>query len=142
MSRYDKIVDLYFTDSGDFMLGQNNDIKDTIEEQYRGFVQMVVTRLSSAAGDWALAPTVGANLDQFVGRPNTRDLANAIRSRVLSELQSGGLVRGNELSIEIFPVSKTSLAMILAITPPRSEGQVVLTFTYSMKENKLIPRNF
>jgi hypothetical protein len=141
MARFEEIVDLYFTKEGDFFLSENGDLQDTIDETYRAFIQKVLTRMMSKQGDWALQPTVGADLTSFVGKPNTREVAQRMTDRIFAELQQQNLVRGGELKVEVMPLTNTTVAIALIVSPPRSRGQVILTFTYDMRENKLIPRN-
>lgn len=139
--RFEEIVDLYFTQDGDFVLGENGDLQDTNLEAYRGFVQRVLTRMMSRRGDWSLHTDIGANLTSFVGLPNTEEIGSRIKDRVSSELYQENLLRGSELTVEVVPYANTAIAIILVIRPPRTAGQIVLSFTYDMRENKLIPRN-
>ena len=88
-----------------------------------------------------MQPTVGADLGAFVGRPNTAEVGSELQQRVLSELQQEDLLAGRELQVQVFPTSQTSIAIVLIISPPGSGGQVMLTFTYDMRDNKLVPRN-
>ena len=71
MARMNEIVDLYWTEGGDFVLGDNGDFEDTHLDNYRGLLQRVLTRIKSHRGDWALQPSVGAGLGRFAGKPNS-----------------------------------------------------------------------
>jgi hypothetical protein len=102
MARFEKIIDLYFSDDGDFSLGQNGDLEDTQTYAYRGFMQRVLTRLMSKRREWALQPHLGA---------------------------------------DVVPVNRYEIAIVILINPPRSEGSIVLTFSYDIRNNRLIPRS-
>jgi len=141
MARFDKIVDLYFSDDGDFSLGSNNDLEDTNKYDYRGFMQRILTRLSSKKREWAQAAHLGANLSDFVGKPNTEEIGNRIQDRIYSVLLQEDLLYGHEFTIDVVPVTKYEVAIIMVITPPRNEGGIVLTFSYDMRNNRLIPRS-
>jgi hypothetical protein len=141
MARFDKINDLYFTGEGDFNLGDNGDLEDTKYYAYRGFIQRVLNRMKSTRGDWPLQSSVGADLHSFIGSPNTKEIALDIQDRIRVELEQENLLLGGELQVKVFPTSKYSVAIALIINPPRSGGQVILTFSYDMRDNKLIPRN-
>lgn len=141
MARFNKINDLYWSNDGDFVLGDNGDLEDTKWDAYRGFIQRVLTRMMSSRGDWSLQSTVGAGLGAFVGRPNTQEIGLEVQQRVYAELQQEDLLMGRELQVQVFPTSATSIAIVLIINPPGSGGQTVLTFTYDMRDNKLVPRN-
>jgi hypothetical protein len=141
MARFEEIVDLYFSDSGDFLLSTSGDLEDTKKDHYRGFLQRVLTRIQSRRGEWATQPSVGANLGQFVGKPNTEEIAGKIRQTISSELVQDGLLRGTEFGVDVFPISKTQIAIAIIVNPPRVGGQIVLTLTYDTRDNRLIPRN-
>ena len=141
MARYQKIVDLHFTEAGDFTLGENGDIKDTTGIPYRGFIQRVLTRVMASKGDWILEPLLGVSLNSFVGQPNTKATATKIRDRIVGELLKEDLIRGSELLVDIFPIANNAIAIAVIISPGGSGRQVNLVFTYDMRDNKLIPRN-
>lgn len=132
-------VDLYFTDSGDFVLGDNGDFRDTKNDHLRGFVQRMVTRVMSNQGDWRLQPQVGANLQEFLGKQNTREVGDRVKQRVQSELIGGGVLRAQELLVDVIPLSSTSIAIIVVVQSTNPELQ--LTFTYDFKDNKVLPRH-
>lgn len=141
MSKYKYTTDFYFTDDGDFRLGSDGDFEDTANYQYRGLIQRVITRLSSAKGEWRLQPLEGVNLTDFLGKPNTREVGGRVRERVYSELIRDNLVSPADLKVEVFPLSKTEIAILVVITPPDIASKIFLTFSYDMKDNKLHPRN-
>jgi hypothetical protein len=141
MARYQNIVDLLFSESGDFVLGENGDLADTRSRAYRGFIQMVLNRIMSSKGDWPLHPDIGVGLNAFVGKPNTKVIADRIKQKIVSELSKDDLIRGNELIVDIFPVSSNAIAIGVIVSPPGSGRQINLVFTYDMRDNKLIPRN-
>jgi hypothetical protein len=134
-----RIVDLYFTDTGDFVLGENLDFRDTKNDHLRGFLQKAVTRVMSSHGDWRLQPQVGANLQEFLGKQNNRATGEAIRSRVHNELVSSGLLRAGEFIVDVFPVTKSSVAVVIVVHHTRPE--LTITFTYDFRDNKVSPRN-
>ena len=141
MARMDKIVDLYWTESGDFTLGENGDFEDTKLGHYRGLLQRVLTRIKSHRGEWALQPGVGVGLGKFAGKPNSAETGERIKNAITVQLSQGDLLRGQEFTVDVFPVTKHSVAIAIVITPPRAGGQVVLTLTYDARDNRIIPRN-
>jgi hypothetical protein len=141
MARLDKIVDFYFTDSGDFCLDTNGDIKTTKNILYRGLLQRVLTRLQSQKGEWATQRTIGANIGNFLGKPNTRAVATKIQNTIVAELSRDDLLRSSEYVVDIFPVSSSKIVIVIVISPARSSGELALTLTYDLRTNRLIPRN-
>lgn len=141
MARFEEIIDTYFTDTGDFFLGDNGDLRDTLNDSYRGMLQRVLTRVQSRKGDWATQTSVGAGLTAVIGKPNTAEAGAAIRNLIHTELLQEDLLRSSEFVVDAFPLTKHIVAVAIVITPPRSGGQVVLTFTYDVRDNRMIPRN-
>lgn len=137
MARMKEIVDLVYTESGDFFLGKNGDLADTKLDLYKGFIQRVHTRMSSGKGDWLTEPEVGVGLTTFVGKQNTAKVAEAIKRKVYSELLQDDLLRPAELVVDVLPVTEHEIAIALIITPPRSRQQLTLMYTYSVADNKV-----
>lgn len=142
MSFHRSKVDLLFSDSGDFSLdSKRGDISDTTELLYRAFIQQILTRIESSRGDWKLEPNIGANLLNFAGKVNTPVLGNSIRLAVVNSLIQDSFIKSSELKVEVFPVSKTNIAILVLIQPKGVREQIRLAFTYDTKDNKIIPRN-
>ncbi len=141
MARLKDSVDLYFTETGDFFLDTNGDLADTSKDLYRGLVQRIDTRMKSSKQDWATQPSVGAGLTDFLGKRNTAELGQVIKSRVYSELYQEDLLRAGEVVVETFPISKTQVGISIIISPPRSSGRIALIYSYDMRDNKLMMRN-
>jgi hypothetical protein len=140
MANYSKIVDLYFTESGDYFLGQDGDIADTKDELYRGFIQMAHTIISSSTNDWKLEQ-IGANLTSFLGKPNNPDLARRIQDSIYTEIARHKLVRSAELKVEVLPISESAIAIAIFFTPSGTTKRITLTYTYDVRDNKIMIRN-
>lgn len=141
MSLYKINTDLYYTEDGDFWLDEDQeDLEDTKNYQLRGFIQDINTVMSSTPGDWRNNP-VGVALTDFMGKPNTRVNGERIRSRVYSALIREGLVSPSDLTVQVFPIGLHTLALVLQISQPGISTKTLLTYTYSFKDNKMIPRN-
>ena len=141
MARHEKIVDLYWSDEGDFVLGDNNDLRDTQNDAYRGLIQRVLTRIKSRKGDWGLQESIGAGVTAVVGTPNTAETGARLKFLIQNELMVDDLLRPGEFIVDVFPASKSIIAVAVVITPPRSGSQVILTFSYDLRDNRLVQRN-
>lgn len=140
MPRYKEIKDLYFTEEGDFFYDTDRgEFADTANDQYRGLIQKIQTRLSSTQGDWALQAGLGANMGDFVGKRNTREIGEKIKSRIYSELVN--VLPQRDLIVDVIPITTKRLAIVLSITPGDVKKKLSLTYTYDMRDNKLVPRN-
>lgn len=82
--------DFKLTNEGEFVIGPDGDLA-TVEGD-EALAQAVVFRLKTTKGDWTLDPSCGADLEQFIGAPNTRVTRDVIEQAVASELLRGGLV--------------------------------------------------
>lgn len=133
------VTDLYFTDAGDFVEGDNGDILDTKNYQFRGAIQRIITRVMSTRGDWRLQNSVGANIMEFRGKPNNRAIGELIKTRITSELVNGKVLRTNNFTVDVTPISPTQIAIIVAVGNQRRE--TVLAFSYDFKDNHIVPRN-
>lgn len=135
-------VDLAWADTGDYAVDPvKGDLQDTTSLQYRAFIQQIVTRIQSSRGDWRLQPTIGTDLDRYLGKPNTSKLGTDIRNSVMGSLTTGGLMAAGELTVDVFPIDKHQVAILLRIQPSGDREQIRLSFTYNSQDNKVIPRN-
>lgn len=140
MARFSKINDFYFSEAGDYFLGEDGDIADTKNELYRGFIQYAHTIVSSSVGDWRLEP-VGANLTSFLGKPNSPDLARRIQDSIYTEIYRHELAKPTEVKVEVLPISDSSVAIAIFFTPPGATRRLTLTYTYDTRDNKITIRN-
>jgi hypothetical protein len=139
--RYQKDVDLYWTATGDFLLGDRGDLEDTKNDIARAFIQRVRTRLQSRKGDWALEQGVGADLTDIAGLPNTQATGALMEDNIRTELERDGLVRSEDLQVSVFPLGPRSLGAIVQIGGSDVGGAINISFTYNLKDNKLFVRN-
>lgn len=142
MSYHRSKVDLLWSDAGDLGLDETRkDLADTTSLPYRAMIQQILTRVQSSAGDWRLQPSIGANLNRFLGKPNTPTLGTNIKNSVVNALTSGAFLRASELQVEVFPISKQEIAILVIIQPSGDRSQIRLAFSYNSQDNKVIPRN-
>lgn len=109
-------TDLYFSDDGDFILSTNKDLYSTIGDPNRSLIQGIRSRLNFRGGEWpGRGDTLGANITDFIGKNNTAEIGEQIKLRVISELTSGGFISANDLLVDIVPISKTQLLVLLKV---------------------------
>lgn len=140
-SKYQSVVDLHFTDFGDFVKSSNNDLEDTKHIKNRGLVQKINTIVQSTKGEWATSKNLGTNVSGILGKRNTQEEAEKIRSSLLVEVLKDGFVSPEDIEILVFPMDKFSLAIIINIRPPNSQEKVFLSYSYSVKDNRITPRS-
>lgn len=113
-SNYDKI-DLRFSWNGDYSIGPDGDVADTSQDQIVAVVEQVQTILSSSARDWEEYPSLGVGLDDFVGEPNTKEVARRLELKVKDVLIISNTVRANDLDVKVIPVGIHSVLIIVKI---------------------------
>lgn len=142
MSFHRSKVDLLWSDSGDFCLDAvRKDLADTTAIPYKAFLQQVLTRIQSNAGDWKLQPSIGANLTQNLGQPNTSALGAKIQTQVMNALTRNGFLKNSELKVDVFPISQHELMIIVTIHPSGDREQLRLSLSYSSRDNRVVQRN-
>lgn len=134
-------IDLFWTDAGDFRLSKQGDLESTRDHLYRGFLQRLETRMNSARGDWFTQPTVGVGLTDFTGKRNTREVGQAIKQRVASELVRDDFLRPGEFEVQVMPVGVHTVAIALVIRPAGTNQAIVRVYSYKTSDNKLFNRS-
>jgi hypothetical protein len=109
---YDSI-DLDFTWDGDFLADQQGDLKDTSEDLLLSFKNEVFTIVKSDLQDWREDPSVGADLGDFIGEPNTSDTGKAIEQRIRNALTI--IATPNDLDVRVIPVGIHRVLIVLNI---------------------------
>lgn len=138
--RLSKQVDLLFTSDGDLALGEDGDLADTQNVLNRDMIQRIVTRVGSSPGDWAYSPNVGANLSAVMGQRNTREQGQRIEQIITSALMRDSFLRSTEFAVTAYPVNQHVVGVVLTISPIDVRGRTVMTFSYDMRDNRMIPR--
>ena len=124
------------------MVGHNGDIMDTYYDPLRSFVQEIKTRLEADLGDWVLDKTIGASLSDFVGEPNIKSTAEAIRVRIISALTKHGFLNSKDINILYSPIDidKIMFKISIKVAPTaRNNGSETLNIVtlYSYSENNV-----
>ncbi len=134
-------VDFYWTLDADLAYGGNGDIRDTSFDIFRSLWQEIRTRCRSAFKDWALYPTLGADLDELLGRMNNRMTAEEGRTRLFSALTMGGFLPRSAIKIRYLPIARHQLtySIVVAVRNPATGQTKMLTtqLVYDTDENKL-----
>jgi len=82
--------DLKMTADGEFVIGANGDF-ETVEGD-EAIAQQIVFILKTQKGDWTLVPRVGADLERFIGKPNSRETRDMIEAVISTELINSQLI--------------------------------------------------
>ena len=117
-----RVNDLRWTWNGDLVIGDNGDLTDTSAHSLLSFIQEIKTRIHSDLYDWRLHPHIGAALSELIGEPNTRDLAEQGKARMISALVRDGFIAKRYIRINYTPIDRHHLMYRLTITVPDMTG--------------------
>lgn len=143
MGNYDSI-DLDWSWDGDYILGDDGDVRDTGYDLLRSLVNELHTVARSEFGDWQEHPNVGSNLSDFRGEPNIREVGEAFRKRLVSRIVAAGLVLPEDISVRVVPIAKHQVAAIITIQATATSGNnisigepIVTTLVYDSLEDSV-----
>lgn len=109
-------VDFYWTMDADFSVGPDGDIRDTSYDYARTYFQEVRTRGRSETQDWAIHPSLGANLHDLIGRVNNKMTAEEGKNKLVAAMVYGGFLRREQVNIRYIPVSKDQIVYFIKVS--------------------------
>lgn len=118
-------------------------IKDVaISKNLRGRVteQMIIKRLLSQPGDWSEDPYSGAYLQQYVGEKMNKNTLSAIKNTILRTLTYDGFIRTENLIVEVIPVTKHVINIILLIKKRFAGKHLMYSFGFYLNEQSTITK--
>lgn len=134
--------DLFWTARGDYYIAGNGDLQDTKEDPLRSLVQETRTRVEADKEDWENFPDLGAAIADFVGQPNNKETAEAIKTRIISSLTADGFVQTKDLKVRYMPVNIDHLLFRISysVAPTvanRNSTQLIYNLVYSYSDNNV-----
>lgn len=114
MANYDSI-DLDWSWDGDFGIDVTGDVLDTSSNFLRSIVNEVQTVIKSESLDWEKDVTLGSDLSDFQGEPNTADTGQAIQDRIKAALVNQGIVQSGDLTVKVVPVHNNQVMIMIRI---------------------------
>jgi hypothetical protein len=145
MPIYDSI-DLSWTWDGDYILGQDGDLKGSDEggDLLESLLTEIHTVLRSEFDDWQHDPNVGANLSDFRGEPNSRETADLIKQRIKGRLAAARILQSEDIVVQTIPTGRHELLIVISLnvtsTPENNlePGEpLVVTLVYDTLEDSV-----
>ena len=136
-------TDLSYSSNGDFFLSEKTgDLRRENTRSHNVTKQIVIKRLEASRGDWRFLRDYGANLNDFIGQPNTAATGELIKANIVNILSYDGLINPGAIMVDVAPVGPRTVLILLKISAPSitEKKPLVITFTYDMRHNKLILR--
>lgn len=137
-------IDLDWTWDGDYTINEDGDLSDTSDDFLASIEHEIQTIIKSEHFDWQKEPSLGANLSDFVGEPNTRETGQAITNRVRSAILDAGIVHPSDLAIRVVPLNIYQVAILVSIAAVIHDGNrltvsepVVINTVFDSVENDI-----
>lgn len=129
------VSDITISTEGDLVLSvEPYTLKNDLDVSTRQDIirQQVIMRIKTYQGDWLDYPQLGANIDDYIGIPNTRQNVEMIANKIKNALTYDGFMNSSSVSIYSIPVNDEEVLFTIRI----AYGKDTLTFpiSYSLKE--------
>lgn len=108
-------MDFYMTDSGDIAISSSGDIA-LVDSVWRDYAQQAYLRLMTSIMDFTLYPSLGADLEQLVGMPQSQSTGEYGRQLILSALNREGRFNGLPIDVKAIPVSLQGIRFDIYVT--------------------------
>lgn len=130
--------DLYLDpDTGDIAIGSNGDLKVAYDDDVT--VQDVMFRLRTYKGDYGYRVSCGASVEDFIGKPNTRETGDALRAQLTNALIYDRLLSPSSFTIEVVPLNEHTLAALIEVTGIRGTFTVASSLDLTTGDLQVIP---
>jgi hypothetical protein len=97
--------------------------------------------VKSEQADWESDPHFAADLFEFIGEPNTREIGRKIEERLRLRISGIGLISERDLKIKVVPVHINQIAIFIKVAANATPNNklkigepIVLTFVYDTME--------
>lgn len=103
------------TDSGDIAISASGDIA-LVDSIWRDHAQQAYLRLMTSMMDFTLYPSLGADLEQLVGMPQTAATGEYGKQLILTALNREGRFNGLPIDVKAVPISLQGIRFDIYIT--------------------------
>lgn len=119
--------DLQLSSNGDLTLDQTGDLAMSFNIQC--VKESIMARLRTENPDWYHHPSIGADIDTFVGEPNTEETAIKVVASIMSCLTYDDFLLPSMIVVTPIPISPTQVIYHLLV---RNEGdEISLTIKFN-----------
>jgi hypothetical protein len=136
MNRY-YTSDIKLNDLGDFELDSNGDLSTVVAEDL--IQQMSTICLKTTNPDW-FNETIAADLEDLIGKPNSRDTGELGKSKIKNALVATGFFDTKDIWVEAKVYDEATIIFFLFINSPFSVNPIVYQITLDLGSGTLIRR--
>jgi hypothetical protein len=104
---YTKYSDLTITEDGDLAMGPGGDLY--ILKGIPSLRQDIEFRLKTDLGDLLTQPKIGSRLRDMIGRRNTKEVAEQIKTEITNCLTYGNFIDPGDLNVSAIPVDESTI---------------------------------
>lgn len=124
------LSDIGMTLDGDLMVDSTGDL--AIVDGWEWLYREINKRIRTNNPSWRNHAGIGCSLNDFIGQPNTPEVAQEIRRRIKSVLSVDSIAYPGEIEVDIIPLGNSGIAIHITV---RISGNIVdlqkLIFDYS-----------
>lgn len=124
-------------ETGDMVIDSSGDFSRVSGDRW--LAQEILFRLKTTKGDFTLEPDTGADLEQFIGKPNTTTTHKEIEAVVYNALQIPGVL--TVPSVEVVPLDEETVFILVEFPSIESQDKVVqLQSSLSLRKGLVFSR--
>jgi hypothetical protein len=133
--------DLSFTLDGDFVIGTGGDLMDTDlasrNDKLAGVKQAIAHRIMVEKNGWSLQPNLCAGMEQFIGRPISSDLTQAMERQIKYTLTVDGLFQPSNVIVKVLNIGAGTEAVIVSIFVRGVSDKPVFMLAFDMQNGNI-----
>jgi hypothetical protein len=144
MGYYDAI-DLDWDTNGDFVIGEDGDLKDTSDDYIKAKEHQIFAVLRNQKGDYRSYPAFACSLEDYVGEPNTKETGIAIENRIKNTIIFNNIAAPDDIYVRVIPVRPDAILIngSVSIVPTPfnrldESGDVSFSFIFNLPSGQII----
>ena len=104
-------TDIMLSYDGDLVLDETGDLKLT--SGFDWITRELNKRIRTINPEWKRYPTIGANVETFIGRPLTRSVLAEMKKQIEDSVEKWGLQDPGIIEVRLVPVNYDSVAIYI-----------------------------
>lgn len=108
---FDLANDITLTYDGDLAIDETQDLSEITSIEW--FKREVNKILRTKLGEWKSEPDIGLNIEDGIGKPNTREFANEIKEKIQEALSIDGFNFPGQFDVKVIPTSIDKISIYI-----------------------------
>lgn len=96
-----------------FNVDRNGECDISLTDEYHTAEQDLKSRLLTQRKDWRSHPDIGADLERFIGMPNTRETGEEILSSIKESLMYDARFTPSDTVVHVVPITQDKVELIV-----------------------------